>query len=87
MTSTQDKPGASQVALRVKNPPANAGVVKRCGFDPWVGKIPWKRKPLQHSCLGNSIDRQVWQAMYSVGSQESDKTEHLSKQDSQVAER
>ena len=24
----------------VKNPPANAGD----GFDPWVGKIPWRRK-------------------------------------------
>ena len=33
---------ASQVALVVKNPPANAGD-KRCGFDPWVGKIPWRR--------------------------------------------
>jgi len=30
-----------------------------CGFDPWVGKIPWKRKcnPLQYSCLGNPMDR------------------------------
>ena len=26
-----------------KNPPANAGDVKRCGFDPWVEKIPWRR--------------------------------------------
>ena len=25
----------------VKNPPANAGDT---GFDPWVGKIPWRRK-------------------------------------------
>jgi len=24
----------------VKNPPAIAGDLKRCGFDPWVGKIP-----------------------------------------------
>ena len=30
---------ASMVA--VKNPPANAGDV---GSDPWVGKIPWRRK-------------------------------------------
>ena len=29
---------ASQVTLVVKNPTANAG------FDPWVGKIPWRRK-------------------------------------------
>ena len=27
----------------VKNPPANAGDIKRRGFDPWVGKIPWRR--------------------------------------------
>ena len=37
---------ASQVALVVKNPPANAGVVRvgRPGFYPRVGKIPWRRK-------------------------------------------
>ena len=33
----------SQVALVVKNSPANVGDIKRCGFDPWVGKIPWRR--------------------------------------------
>ena len=33
---------ASQVVLVVKNPSANAGD-KRCRFDPWVGKIPWRR--------------------------------------------
>ena len=33
---------ATQVALVVKNPPANAGDV-RCGFNLWVRKIPWKR--------------------------------------------
>ena len=27
----------------VKNPPAKAGEGKRCEFDPWVGKIPWRR--------------------------------------------
>ena len=36
-------PKASHVVLVVKNLPANAGDVKRCGFDPWVGKIPWRR--------------------------------------------
>ena len=34
---------ASQVALVVKNLPANAGRYKRCKFDPWVRKIPWRR--------------------------------------------
>ena len=30
------------MALKVKNPPANAGDMS-CRFDPWVGKIPWRR--------------------------------------------
>ena len=34
--------GASQVVLVVKNLPANAGDVI-WGFDPWVGKMPWRR--------------------------------------------
>ena len=34
----------------------------RPGFDPWVGKIPWRRKgnPLQYSCLENPMDRGAW---------------------------
>ena len=37
---------------------------KRCGFDPWVRKIPWSRKwkPLQYSCLENSTNRGAWWA-------------------------
>ena len=35
--------GASQVVLAVKNSPANAGRLKRCRFNSWVGKIPWRR--------------------------------------------
>jgi len=31
------------VVLVIRNLPANAGDVKRRGFDPWVEKIPWKR--------------------------------------------
>ena len=36
----------------------------RPGFDPWVGKIPWRRKgnPLQYSCLENPMDSGAWQA-------------------------
>ena len=33
---------ASQVALVVKNPPANASDL-RDRFDPWVRKIPWRK--------------------------------------------
>ena len=40
--------------------------IKRCRFDPWVGKIPWRRTwqptPLQYSCLENPMDRGAWQA-------------------------
>ena len=36
---------ASQVALVVKSPPASAWGRRRkkCRFNPWVGKIPWRR--------------------------------------------
>ena len=43
LTSDCEWGRAPQVALVVKNMLANAGDIKRCGFDPWVGKIPWKR--------------------------------------------
>ena len=36
-------PGLSQGALVIKNPPANAGDMRH-GFDPWVRKMPWRRK-------------------------------------------
>ena len=47
-----------------KEPASQCRRWKRCGFDPWVGKIPWRRKcnPLQYSCLANSMDREAWQA-------------------------
>ena len=34
----------SLVAQLVTNLPASAGRCKRCRFDPWVTKIPWRRK-------------------------------------------
>ena len=34
---------ASQVVLVLKNPFANARELRDMGFDPWVGKIPWRR--------------------------------------------
>ena len=38
---------------------------RRCGFDPWVGKIPWRRtwQLLQYSCLENPMDRGAWWAI------------------------
>ena len=35
---------ASQVALVVKNPPCECRRHKRCGFNPWIRKIPQKRE-------------------------------------------
>ena len=47
----------------VKNPPAGA---EDTGdrFSPSVGTIPGEGSgnPLKYSCLGNSMDRRVWQA-------------------------
>ena len=44
------------MGLVVKNPPAGEGRCKRCGFDPWVGKIPWRRacQPTPVFLLGES---------------------------------
>ena len=49
----------SQVALVVKNPPANAGDIKRRGFDLWVKKISWRRarQPIPVFLPGESMDR------------------------------
>jgi len=35
--------GASQVALVVKNLPANAKHIRDLGVNPWVGMIPYRR--------------------------------------------
>ena len=38
---------------------------KKRGFNPWVGKIPWRKKMAIHasvSCLENSMDRGAWWA-------------------------
>jgi len=55
---------ASQVALVVKNPPANAGDIKDAVSILGSGRSPGEGNgyPLQHSCLKNSVDRGAWQA-------------------------
>ena len=47
----------------VKKLPINAGDA-RCRFDPWVGKIPWRKKWQLASVilLGNPMDRRAWWA-------------------------
>ena len=32
-----------------KEPTCRCRRCKRCGFDPWVGRIPWRRKMAPHS--------------------------------------
>ena len=46
----------------VKNPPANSGDT---GSIPGSGRCPGKGNgnPVQHSCLGNLMDRGAWQTM------------------------
>ena len=45
-------------------------------FDPWVGKIPWRRE--WYFYLENSTDRGAWQASYSPwGRRDSDTTAQL----------
>ena len=50
---------------------------KRCRFDPWIGKIPWRRacNPLQCYCLENSTGRGARRAPW--GHNELDMTERL----------
>ena len=55
---------ASQVALMVKNMPANAGDVRDEGLIPGSGRSPggWHGNLLQYSCLENLMDRGAWWA-------------------------
>ena len=54
----------SQVALVVKNLPANAGDVRDLGSIPGLGRPPGEGhgNPLQYSCLDNSMGRGAWWA-------------------------
>ena len=54
----------SQVALEVKNPPANAGDIREMGSIPGLGRSPGERNGnlLPYSCLGNPLDRKAWWA-------------------------
>ena len=48
----------------VKNSPASAGIIRDVGLIPESGKPPEEGndKPLQYSCLENSIDKGAWWA-------------------------
>ena len=55
---------ASQMALLVKNPPANAGDIWNSGLIPGLGRSPGggHGNPLQYSCLENPLERWAWWA-------------------------
>ena len=70
----------SHVALVIKSPPANtedirdAGSISGWGRSPRVGD----GKPLQHSCLGNAMDRVAWWAtVHGVAKSWTRPTEHI----------
>ena len=60
----------------VKNLPANAGVMRR-GFDPWVGKIPWRRvwQPTPIVLPGESHRQRRLEGYSLWGCKESDRPE------------
>ena len=68
--------GASPVAQWLKNLPANAGDV---GLIPGLGRSPGEGNgnSFQYSCLGNSIDRGVWQVIVHGVAKELDTIETL----------
>ena len=47
-----------------KEPACQCDRGKRHNFDPWVGKIPWRRawKPTPVFLPGESMDRRAWRA-------------------------
>ena len=67
---------ASLVAQTVKNLPA---MQERPGFDPWVGKIPWRRKwqPTPVFLPGKSHGQRSLVGYSPWGHKESDMTEQL----------
>ena len=69
---------ASQVVSVVKNPPANAGDMRR-RFSPWVGKIPWRRawQPTPVFLPGEFHGQRSLAGYSPWGHKESDTTEGL----------
>ena len=55
---------AFQVALVIKNPPANARDIRDSGSIPGLRRSPGggNSDPLQYSCLENPMDRGAWRA-------------------------
>ena len=62
-----------------KEPACQCRRHKRRGFNPWVGRIPWRKKwePTPVFCLENSMNRGAWQAMVHGVAKKSDMTQLL----------
>ena len=73
-------PQASQVALVVRNPPANVGDIRDVGSITGLGRSPGggRGNPLQHSCLGNPMDRGAWWAIVHAVTQSQTQMKQLS---------
>ena len=75
--------GDSQIALVVKNLPANAGDIRNAGLIPGLGRSPGEghSNPLQYSCMGNHMDRGAWWAAlhWITESDTTEATEHACK--------
>ena len=61
----------------VKNLPAKAGDIKRRRFNPWIGKIPWRRawQPTPVFLPGESLGERSLVGYSPYGHKESDVTE------------
>ena len=70
---------ASQVALEVKNLPANTGDIRDVGLIPGPGRSSGEENgnPLQYSCLENSMNRGAWRAVVHGVTKQLDMTKQL----------
>ena len=61
-----------------KEPACQCRRLKRCGFDPWVRKIPWRRKwqPIPVSLPGESHGQRSLAGNGPGSHKESDMTDH-----------
>ena len=77
------------MVLVVKNLPASAGRRERLRFDPWVGKIPWRRRkrhPTPVFLPGKSHGQRSLVGCSPWGHKESDTTEHATNKQCDMAE-
>ena len=66
-----------QVALLVKNPPANSGDIRDADLIPGLGRSSERRhgNTFRYCCLENLMDRGAWRAIVQQGRKKSDTTE------------